>query len=192
MKSNMSCNEFMTSFRSCNDMSAATQLKNSLEVTAATCLLSDKSGSHRSWAVSRSDAHWGSHLKDDHAKCEWLCLSLLCLFGRNDKKSTDESCLQGYCCMFWKLFNRNWSEQKTFGLCLCVSTISSVLCRQTVVHNVLWKPLRKALHQCGDCVFIVNERPFWDALLTSQAVCLLYFDTGCGRTLQTLMGGGGG
>lgn len=60
-----SCSDSTTKLRSCNDMRAATQLKNSWTATGATCSLLGMRGNHRSSKVSRSDAQWGSHLKED-------------------------------------------------------------------------------------------------------------------------------
>ncbi len=64
-KYSRSCSESMTKLRSCNDMRAATQLKNSWTATGATCSLLGMRGNHRSSKVSRSDAQRGNHLEED-------------------------------------------------------------------------------------------------------------------------------
>ncbi len=76
-KYNRSCNESTTKLRSCNDMRAATQLKNFWTATGASCSFSGMRGSHRLLKVWKSDAQRGSHLSEDgwelqghiHRKC---------------------------------------------------------------------------------------------------------------------------
>lgn len=64
-KYSRSCNESMTKLLSCSDMRTATQLNKSWTATGASCSLLGMKGNHRSTKVSKTDAHWGSHLKED-------------------------------------------------------------------------------------------------------------------------------